>query len=220
MRAKENREQILKLITRDVPRDFLVKVMETLPSAYGQAFGAVTGIRPALHASEVRRLLPQQRHYSQNAAFRDCAAELGLSATLQATTPKGEHYPVVMTGEVMLGRIGVETSARLPRLAKHRAMLACLNARFEAVNGDLFNPLVAREREGMGAIVVTVNPPHHHTSQDAPLGIFMGIPFTNFKGWHYYAPFEDVISAYHEEVVQEQPDLAWATLKKTLKNSE
>lgn len=220
MRASENREKILRLITRDIPRDFLVKVMETLPSAYGQAFGAVTGIQPVLHASELRRLLPQQRHYSQNAAFRSCATELGLNAVLQSTAPKGEHYPVVVTGEVSIGRISVETSSKLPRLAKHRAMLACLNARFEAVNGDLFNPIVPREEEGMGAIVVTVNPPHHEASQDSPLGIFLGIPFTNFKGWHYYAPFEDVISAYHEEVVQAQPDLAWAKLKTTLRNSE
>lgn len=219
MGAKENREQILKLITRDVPRDFLVKVMEALPSAYGQAYGSVTRTTPELQGPEVCRLLPQYRHYSQNAAFRRCATDLGLSATLQATTPKGEHYPIVLAGEVVMGRIGVETSSRLPRLAKHRAVLACLNARFEAINGDLFDNVVRKTDDGMGAVVVTVNPPRH-ASQDAPLGIFMGVPFTNFKGWHYYAPFEDVLSAYHQEVVQDQPDLAWATLKKKLTKSE
>lgn len=216
MSAKENRQQILKLITRDVPKDFLQQVMEELPSAYGRAYGSVKALTPALEPAEVRRLLPQERHYVQNAAFRKAATSAGLPSMVKATSPRGEHYPIVTAGEVLMGRIGVAVASRLPRIAKHRQLLACLNSRFEPVNGDLFDPPVLAAQEGMGAIVVTVNPPPRAASQELPLGIFMGVPFTNFKGWHYYAPFEEVIAAYHEEVIQEQPDLAWAKLKKRL----
>lgn len=216
MRAKENRQQILKLITRDVPKDFLQQVIEELPSAYGRAYSSVKALTPALEPVEVRRLLPQERHYVQNAAFRKAATSVGLPSMVKATSPRGEHYPIVAAGEVLIGRIGVAFASRLPRLAKHRRLLACLNSRFEPMNGDLFDPPALAAHEGMGAIVVTINPPPSAASQELPLGLFMGVPFTNFKGWHYYAPFEEVIAAYHEEVVQEQPDLAWATLKKRL----
>lgn len=218
MHPVEIHNLLLKRFTQDVPRDFLMRVNESLAAAYGLAHEKVKDFE---NEPELHRVLPQVRTYQQNRALREAAKVSGLSCEVQSTAPKGEVYPLVMAGDVLLGRVGVNAGKGLPRPAKYRSQLAFLNTQFEQHTGDLFGSTPQQKVEdGMGSLIVTVNPPWSYSRQDEPLGIFVGVPFSNLKGWHYYRPVEEVLAAYHQEVVQKQPDLAWAMLKRQLQPHE
>ena len=161
----------------------------------------------------------QSRHYRQNEALRIAAHQAGLVGLATQTDPKGEFFTLVSTQGVVYGRISVNFTNKVPRAAKHRRAIAALNSRLEPVNLDLFSSPVIQSTDGLGVFLVTVNP-HVRAPQDMPAAICIGVPYSNFKGWHLFEPIESVMAAYSVRTEIEVPDRALVTLKKRLKDAE
>ena len=206
---------LITYIANRTPQHFLQSVSEALDTAYFQAYReSLTYDEP-----ERRRMQGQIRHYRQNEAFRDAGHKSGLATVSANTSPRGELFPFVATEGVIYGRIGVNFSNRTPRLAKHRQAIASANARLEPINLDFFKPTPEKLTDGLGILIVTVNP-HINNPQDIPAAIKVGVPYTNCKGWHLFEPLESIMAAYASPVEIEVPDLALVLLKKRLADKE
>lgn len=206
---------LISYIANRTPQYFLQSVSEALDTAYFQSNReSLTYDEP-----ERRRMQGQIRHYRQNEAFRDAGFKSGLTTVSANTTPLGEQFTVVATDGVIYGRIGVNFTNRFPRPAKHRLAVASVNARLEPVNLDFFNQTPERLTEGLGILLVTVNP-HINSPQDIPATIKVGVPYTNCKGWHLFESLESIMAAYATPVEIEVPDLALVLLKKRLAGKE
>jgi hypothetical protein len=109
---------------------------------------------------------------------------------------------------------------KTPRYAKHRKLIAALNARLEPVNADLFSAkTVGPIEDGLGCLIVAVKP-HRREPQSTPFGVMIGVPYTNLRGWHLFVPVSEVMAAYHPSEQIEVPDLAFAKLKRRMNDSE
>lgn len=206
---------IIQYISSRTPLAFITLATELMEAAYFQAHQhAMTFDEP-----ERRRVLGQLRHYRQNEALRKAAAQNGLTAVAAHTEPKGERYSLVASEDIRFGRIGVPINNSIPRASKHRKAISALNARLEPIELDLFNQQLSRPSDGLGCLIVTVNP-HPRDEQTAPSDIKIGIPYTNMKGWHLFEPVSEIIAAYNPAVEIEVQDLAWVKLKKQLGESE
>lgn len=206
---------LVEYITAKTPEAFLRHANELLEAAYFAAWQhAETHESP-----EQRRILGQERHYRQNAALRVAGQSAGLIVAAPNTEPKGERYSIVAAEDIRFGRIAVPFHDRIPRFAKHRGAVAALNERLEPVNLSLFDPPATRPSDGLGCMIVTVNP-HRRDVQSVPSQIIVGVPYTSLKGWHLFEPLPNVLAAYHRAVEMEVPDLAWVKLKKQLNGAE
>ncbi|WP_395006199.1 hypothetical protein [Undibacterium sp.] len=206
---------IIQYISSRTPRTFFTLANELLEAAYFQAHQhAMTFDDP-----EKRRVLGQLRHYRQNEALRNAGAQNGLIAVAAHTAPKGERYSLIASEDIRFGRIGVPVNNSTPRPSKHRKELSMLNARLEPVNLDLFNQKLLRPSDGLGCLIITVNP-NPKDQQTAPADIKVGVPYTNMRGWHLFEPMSEIIAAYNPAVEIEVQDLAWVKLKKQLGDSE
>jgi hypothetical protein len=206
---------LVEYIANRTPKDFLQRAVESLEAAYFQAFREAS----TYEEPEQRRIQGQIRHYRQNQALRQSAENTGMSWVAAETDPKGERYPLVSSSGVIYGRIGVNFTDRIPRFANHRKSIAALNSRLEPINLDLFNASSKRPSDGLGVLLVTVNP-HCRDSQEKPAGIKVGVPYSNCKGWHLFETVESIMAAYEPAVTMEVPDLVLVQLKKKLKNAE
>lgn len=206
---------LVEFIASKTPLAFFTKLVEKLEEAYFLAHQqANTYAEP-----ERFRFLPQARHYKQNGAFREAGAEAGLVIAAPHTDPKGERYSLVAADDIRYGRIAVPFHNRIPRLAAHRSTIAAVNARLEPRNFDLFSGGVRPVGDGLGCLIVTVNP-HRSEGQSVPRNICVGVPYSNLRGWHLFSPVSEVLAAYRPAQEIEVPDLAFAKLKKKLNDAE
>lgn len=206
---------LINYIANRTPQHFLQSALEAIDTAYFQAYReSMTYDEP-----ERRRIQGQIRHYRQNEAFRDAGYKSGLATVSANTTPRGELFPVIASEGVVYGRIAVNFSNKMPRLAKHRQAIASVNARLEPVNLDFFSATTEAKKDGLGILIVTVNP-HKNASQEIPAAIKVGVPYTNGRGWHLFEPIESIMAAYATQVEIEVPDLALVLLKKRLSDKE
>ncbi len=206
---------LIEFIVTKTPLAFFTNLVEKLDEAYFLAHQeANTYAEP-----ERRRILPQKRHYRQNAAFREAGTEAGLIAAAPHTDPKGERFSLVAAQDIRYGRIAVPFQNRIPRPAKHRKMIAAVNARLEPSNLDLFSGSMEPVGAGLGCLIVTVNP-HRSEGQSLPHDIYVGVPYSNVRGWHLFSPVSDVLAACRPALEVEVPDLAFAKLKKKLNDAE
>jgi hypothetical protein len=206
---------LMDYIVTCTPRTFLQLAVEGLEAAYSHAHREASTYEHPEH----RRVQGQIRHYRQNAALRTAASQAGLIGLAAQTDPKGEFYTLVSTPGVVYGRISVNFSNRIPRAAKHRRAIAALNSHLEPINLDLFNPTMDRRNDELGVFLVTVNP-DRRSPQDMPAGVRIGVPYSNFKGWHMFERIESVMAAYSSVSEIVVPDRALVTLKKRLKGAE
>ncbi|MCP5265724.1 MAG: hypothetical protein H6934_06415 [Burkholderiaceae bacterium] len=207
---------LLQLLAAQWPNTFPARLRERIDSAFYEAFRyAETCDEP-----ERRRVLGQLRHYRQNEALRIAGSEAGMSVAAPHTDPKGERYAIVSNGPVRIGRTSVPARDNRPRVAKHRLLLAALNGRLEPVSGNLFEPgLRVLSDDGLGVLVLTVNPDRSE-SQSEPARILVGLPYSSLRGWHFLEPIEELIAAAAPEVEILVPDIAFAQMKKKLRENE
>ncbi len=208
-------DDLMQYIASRTPKGFLQLAAENLEAAFVRAYREAS----TYEHPEYRRMQGQARHYRQNEALRASAHQAGLCGLATQTDPKGEFYTMVSAQGIVYGRISVNFTNKVPRAAKHRRAIAALNSRLEPVNLDLFNTPVSHDTEGLGVFLVTVNP-HERAPQDMPAGIRIGVPYSNFKGWHMFEPIESVMAAYSVITDAVVPDRAFVTLKKRLKDAE
>lgn len=206
---------LIDYIAARTPQTFLQLAVEELEAAYAQAHREASTYEHPEH----RRVQGQVRHYRQNAALRRAATHTGLVGVAASTDPRGEYYALVRAPGIVYGRISVNVTNRYPRAAKHRRAIAAINSRLEPITLDLFAPQPAQPEEGLGVFLVTINPGRRE-AQDIPAGIRVGVPYSNFKGWHLFEPVESVMAAYAPATDIEVPDLALVGLKKKLKERE
>lgn len=206
---------LIEYIANRTPKNFIQNTIESLEAAYHQAHNESS----TYDAPELRRIRAQIRHYRQNKAFRDAGQKSGLNTYSAITSPKGESFPLVSLDGVTYGRIGVNFSNRIPRLAKHRKEIALVNSRLEPYTRDLFDKEVKQSAEGLGVFIVTVHP-DNRAPQDMPASIKIGVPYSDCRGWHLFEPIQSFMAAYATPVEIEVPDLALVTLKKRLSGNE
>lgn len=206
---------LMDYIVSRTPQNFLQLAVEGLEAAYSQAHRESS----SYEHPEFRRVQGQVRHYRQNEALRGAARQAGLIGLAVQTDPKGEFYTLVSAQGIVYGRVSVNFSNRIPRAAKHRRAIAAINSRLEPISLDLFSSHVERDDEGLGVFLVTVNPAVQ-APQDMPAGIRVGVPYSNFNGWHMFEPVESVMAAFTSVTEEAVPDRALVRLKKRLKDAE
>lgn len=206
---------LLSYIADRTPKTFVTAVIEGFEAAYSQAFQHSESFAPKSR----NRVRGQLRHYRQNDALIRAGESVGQMALAKSTIPSGEHYSFVASQDIRFGRIAVPFNNRIPRPAKHRKAIAALNARFEPQEHDLFAAPSLPALDGLGCLLITVNPPAWD-SQSVPAAIMVGVPYSNLKGWHLFEPVSEVLAAYSPVQDIEVKDLAWARLKKQLGDGE
>lgn len=219
MNQEQIRIEVDRLLMSHFSRDFWLTIADEMHSAYGLAYD-VNVRQLKLHAPELVRHLPQTRHYKLNSAIRDTVPALGYEVLDLKAANKGENYVVVRSGTLQLGRIGVNQGGTLPRTAKHRALIAALNARLEGVTHDLFSPnIISFPANTLGMLMLNINP-RKSLAQDTMLDLQVGVPFTDLSGWHYRKSFSELISNYSDfsgsNQSEEQKDGAIVTLKRSM----
>lgn len=206
---------LIEYIAARTPLTFLQRVVEHIEAAHYTAYQhSVTFADP-----ERFRILPQLQHYRSNEALRTAAADAGMTAVAAHTDPKGERFSLVAAESIRYGQICVPFDNKVPRQAKHRRTIAALNGHLEPVSHDLFSGPLRPVSEGLGCLVVAVKP-HRREPQSVPFAVMLGVPYTNLKGWHLFEPVAEIMAAYHPAEPIAVPDLAWARLKKQLRDSE
>lgn len=216
-------EEVERLLVAHFPRDFWVKALDEMPAAYGSAYTAVKS-QLELHAHEAVRALPQVRHYKLSSSMRKIGASCGLEVLDLQADHSGENYVILRSGSLQLGRIGVNQGSSLPRGAKHRALIAALNARLEGVTHDMFSHAIRMlPSNTLGLLIVNVNP-KQSLSQDRMIDLQVGVPFSDLSGWHYLQSCSDIITKYADFSAAEkdsvQVDKAVVRLKKTIVDIE
>ncbi|WP_156038973.1 hypothetical protein [Chromobacterium haemolyticum] len=207
---------LLDYIVHNTPEQFFKESVERLESAYFQAH---VDSERGCDTPERGRVRGQLRHYYQNRALREAAQAVGLQSVAAHTDPKGERYSLISSAEIRYGRISVGFKNKIPRPAKHRKLIAALNGYLEPMNMDLFSSSTQKPADGLGALVVTINP-EREEAQTVPKDIYIGVPYTNLKGWHFFDSVSQVLAGFHGAVEMDVPDMAWVTLKKNLRDNE
>lgn len=210
MNKLDVREEVERLLKSHFPREFWLRAMDELPAAYGMVHQALSSpFQPLqMHRHELVRALPQVRHYKLSSSVRTIAETLELEVLDLKADNSGENYVVVRSGPLQLGRIGVNQGSSLPRGAKHRALIAALNARLEGVTHDLFAPtLHMLPSSTLGLLLVNINP-KPNLSQDRMVDLQVGVPFTDLTGWHYLQSCSDVLAMYADATNENVMDVA------------
>lgn len=206
---------LVDYIASRTPLPFFHAVTERLEAAYAHAHQHAETFAPKSKA----RALGQLRHYRQNDALIGAGESVGQMAVAKSTFPKGEYYSVVAAQDIRYGRIAIPLNNKIPRPAKHRLAIAAVNARLEPQNCDLFSPLADAVSDGLGCLVVTVNPARGEP-QSVPAAIMIGVPYTNLKGWHLLEPVSQILAAYNPAQEIAVKDVAWVKLKRQLGDKE
>jgi hypothetical protein len=206
---------LVEYIANRTPTVFITQATELLEEAYHAAHRH----SETFDEPERKRVLGQLRHYRQNEALRAAAVKAGLMAAAPHTDPKGERYSIVVAQDIKFSRIGIPHNNNRPRASQHRKAIAALNSRLEPANMSLFSPLQNIPSDGLGCLLVTVNP-HRRESQSVPAALMIGVPYTNLREWHLLEPLSSILAAQHPAEEIGVPDLAWAKLKKQLGDAE
>lgn len=206
---------LVEYIAQRTPSSFVPRAIELLEDAYFEAYR----YSETFDEPEKKRVLGQLRHYRQNEAMRSAGLSSGLVTAAPHTDPKGERYSIVIAEDIRFSRIGVPFENNRPRPSAHRRAIATLNARLEPANMSLFDQARPLPIDGLGCLLVTVNP-HRLESQSVPAALMIGVPYTNLRGWHLFEPVSTILAAQNPAEEIGVPDLAWAKLKKQLGDAE
>lgn len=225
MNSSEIQAEVESLLVAHFPRDFWVSATDVLYAAYGMAHDVlVNGMN--IHPHELSRFLAQARHYKLSSSLREVASASNLEVLDLKADHSGENYVALRSGPLQVGRIGVNQGSGIPRGAKHRALIAALNARLEGVTHDLFSPTVHMlPSQTLGLLIVNVNP-KANLDQSSMVDLQVGVPFSDLSGWHYLQSFSKIISCYPalndavSRAPKKQSDKAVIRLKEAIKEVE
>lgn len=204
------KEEVERLLLSHFPKDFWVRAADELHAAYGTVYHALSSpLQPLqMHRHELARALPQLRHYKLSSSVRAIAESIGLEVLDLKADHSGENYVVIRSGPLQLGRIGVNQGASLPRSAKHRALIAALNARLEGMTHDLFSPTIHMlPSSTLGLLLVNINP-KQNLAQDRMIDLQVGVPYTDLSGWHYLQPCSEILAKYADSTNESVMDAA------------
>lgn len=218
MNETQVHEAIESLISAHFPREFWVRLIDDLHASYGMAFHAAN-VTLGLHRHEMVRALPQFRHYKLSTALRAVAEASGVEVADLQADHSGENYIVLKSGPLQVGRIGVNQGEALPRGAKHRTLISALNSRLEGYTPDLFAKDIPRlPSQTLGLLLVNINP-KSTISQDQMVDLQIGVPYTDFSGWHYLkscSAFASEVSTRPTAQSVEQTDGAVVRIKEAI----
>ncbi|MBV6448925.1 hypothetical protein [Nitrosomonas sp.] len=206
---------LIQYIIKRIPSSFFIRAVELMESEYFEAHQ----VAERYEEPERYRVRGQLRHYGLNRALRAGASEAGLVSKSLHTSPKGDRYSIVIADDIHFGRVSVPFHCNRARPSKYRYAIANVNSRFESTNGSLFEEPAVIPSDGMGCLIVTVNPPRFEP-QSVPSNIIVGVPYTNLRGWHLFEPISTILAAYNKPTEINVPDLAWVKLKKQLDDCE
>lgn len=225
MNKSEIHAEVESLLVANFSREFWVKAVDELHAAYGMTHDVLMNVLK-IHGHELPRLLAQTRHYKLSSSLRAIAETSDLEVFDLKADHSGENYVALRSGPLQLGRIGVNQGCKIPRGAKHRALIAALNARLEGVTHDLFSPTVhLLPSQTLGLLLVNVNP-KANLDQARMIDLQIGVPFSDLSGWHYLQSCSKIISCYTtmadavSTVKRKQSDKAVIKLKEAIKEIE
>lgn len=225
MNKSEIQAEVESLLVAHFPREFWVRASDVLHSAYGMSHDVLVNVLN-IHRHELPRALAQARHYKLSSSLREVADASNLEVLDLKADHSGENYVALRSGPLQLGRIGVNQGSGIPRGAKHRALIAALNARLEGVTHDLFSPTVHMlPSQTLGLLLVNVNP-KANLDQGSMVDLQVGVPFSDLSGWHYLQSCSKIISCYPamddavSRAVKKQSDKAVIRIKEAIKEIE
>lgn len=212
---------LISAICQSTPKQFWIECDEYFPAAFKLAFDET---RP-IGGPWQQTALGQHRTFRSHEALGRSARGAGLVEEASHTSPPGWRYCKVTTPDLALTALVDKVRAkRPPRRTKYRKTIAELNDWLQPVSWDLFSePEVSSiEKNGkVGGFLKIVAPPSHHPAQDSPLGVYLWIPYSNFRGTHLYLPISTLISSYDTLPANSVwSDMAWPKIKQNLKQVE
>lgn len=208
---------LINAIRQSTPKQFWMECDEYFPAAFKLAFDETRTIDGPWQQTA----LGQHRTFRSHEALRRSARGAGLVEEASHTSPRGGRYCKVTTPDLALTALVDKVGAkRPPRRTKYRKAIAELNDCLL----DLFSEFEASsiEKNGkVGGFLKIVAPPSHHPAQDSPLGVYLWVPYSNFRGTHLYLPISTLISSYDTLPANSVwSDTAWPKIKQNLKQVE
>lgn len=212
---------LINAIRQSTPKHFWMECDEYFPAAFKLAFDETRTIDEPWQPT----ILGQHRTCRSHEALRRAARGAGLNEEASHTSPRGGRYCKVTTSDLTLTALVTKVGAkRPPRLTKYRKAIAEVNDWLQPVSLELFSEFEASsiEKNGkIGGFLTIVAPPSHHPAQDSPLGVYLWVPYSNFRGTHLYLPISTLISSYDTLPANSVwSDMAWPKIKQNLKQVE
>ncbi|HDL6963792.1 TPA: hypothetical protein PXM28_003139 [Yersinia enterocolitica] len=214
-------KDISDLIVNAFPRELWLSIQDVFHAKYAAAHQVTIESALNLGAPEQKRLRPQLRHYTLNAAFRDAALNSEVIHNSVETSPKGEYFVVLSSGGVKMSRIGLNYDEPNIKAAKHRTLLAELNESLEGYTPDLFSEIIMDNGPTgtLGVLLLNINPPYRE-SQGRMLDLRVVVPFSNLKGFHFNWSLTELLERYTGEQKVIILDNVLPQLKRHLKDQE
>ena len=158
------------------------------------------------------RVRPQIRRY----ILDEAVATVG--GAVHQTTPRGEHYITLDSGDIVLSHVETASGKNVRRVA-HRKALSKHNALLEPVQPDFFDEKPVQISGKLNVVIVVVHPEARLSEQTVPEAIMVSVPYSSWLGYHLWIPLSEFLAMYHEEHQYEE-DIAWPTLRIALEGEE
>lgn len=201
--------QLMGYIVKNVEKSFFDSIRDRIYIRYGIAEDFLT---EHFQLTPKGRLRPQMCRYLTDEALAEVGGEL------RYTNPRGEHYLVVDTGNIVISHLAVK-DGKAQKDAAHRKLLSMGNKMLEPFQPDMFNSEMEDLREKLHVVVFVVQPNSTSNQQGVPEGIYIAVPFSNWTDYHAWLSIDEMLSMYESEEVLES-DGAWPTLKIALRDRE
>lgn len=206
--------RLLRYITANVDRQLLLAMDDAIRLAYAKAQSRA--IEDYKNISPVRPRAQSRRYMVDDALAGVLSAGY---PSVEQTTPKGEHFIVVCSGQITLSHIELHEN-KWARPAKHRTLLAKKNAILEPVNLDFFDSPPPSLEDALHLVAVVLHPRSSSKNQSEPSDILITVPYTNWNGYHLEIPIRELLREYEIERDSSLIDEAWPTLKDDLQKAE
>jgi len=206
MTAKSSKA-IHRLVIQNLPRDFVLAILEGLEGAAAAAFNSVTVSHPGHLAHE----LGNARHFRANEVFFDVLLAYGASPS----PLKGNDLVVGQTGDLKLGRFNVRAGPWYnARRSRKRVELTQANEYLaELVQPSLFE----RGQKAATGIVFFVTE-FGESPDPRPRDILVAVPAPGMTSWLYCESITTFLQGYNEP--SRQDDFAKPVLRASVKKGK
>ncbi len=208
---------LINAIRQSTPKQFWMECDEYFPAAFKLAFDATRTIDEPWQPQTLGNLRTTRSHE----ALRRAARAAGLVEEASHTSPRGGRYCKVTTPDLALTTLVDKVGAkRPPRRTKYRKAIAEPNDYLLDLFSEFEASSIEKNRK-VGGFLKIVAPPSHHPAQDSPLGVYLWVPYSNFRGTHLYLPISALISGYDTLPASSAwSDIAWPGIRQSLKKIE
>ncbi len=195
--AEKQRQAILGILVRDLPRGFWEDLRASSRRAYLDAYHQILN-NPNVLASQRLDMLYQDRHFYMEAMLKTLADKHGLASSETLLAENNRTYVYASIGAVGLTEVYVPAIGEVAKPARFRE-------RYSSINGAIRNPgldlgLEPRELLEVKAFygMIAHNPAgRKFTEDDQTLGMIqLCVPVEGCTSWAAQFSLQEIISAY------------------------